>query len=283
MKMTLNRQQVNLVSNLLKKNWLIKNVQVKLNSNWRHIYAVLEEGEINEAKTHLCFDSKSLPLLREAAKRSCGYDLYLEDIEGNRLTVAAHSSQEKLANESPELGYILAKFPSHTQYCLPESCALRLPIALVQAHCVDAKIDSIVIVENLDVFDCWHQAIVPEILMRSLVIYRGKSLHVFLKGLPKIDKMIVFPDLDPAGLQIAFTVPNVTDILIPNELANLLLLEHVNSKNDFYSQSKQMKFLMGNDLLNWNFIKAFIHHNKVSIKQQHFLAHRIALSIYSKW
>ncbi len=95
--------------------------------------------------------------------------------------------------------------------------------------------------------------------------------------------MIAFTDFDPAGLQIANTLPGVRYWLVP-QLAltspeQLLSIKQINSSDDFDKQAKQAKYLQTVELNRWQTLASLILKQRLSIKQQHLLSHGLELAL----
>ena len=264
--------------------------KVKLTSNWRAIYRQLEVGSLNPSETHLCFITADFERLRQGVLALMGLDLIALDFNVDRLTMASHTHNEKLASIRPEDEYVLVKLLC----CLPNplpispSSALRMRVDEVFQWSVDLNISTIMVVENLDVFDAIAKANLPLSLQRILVVYRGSGQHspVALKTLLQhlADKLPVaaFCDFDPAGLQIALTLPGVTHLLLPSMESQALMSTrsdrlNVSAADDFDKQAAQRQFLEEVELGELTAYWIWMKNSRLSIKQQHLLTHDVEL------
>lgn len=271
--------------------------KVAFSQNWRSIHRTLEVGLPDESGKHLCFDRTQLALLRQMVKLEDGLDLLFDDLQGDRCEFAAKSHNEKLAAIKPEANYLLCKFPpawecsprlpASVSLRLPASASLRLPVELALELCRVHRIQYLVLVENLDAFDRWHEFNVPGLLKDALILYRGSGNHSpvgvkhFLSRLATGPTLVSFPDLDPAGLEIAHTQRGVSQILVPLDLPHLLTLSQVNAREDFFKQSRQARYLDEARMGQWLGLWHFIRRHQLSIKQQHMLAHRLEMTLLS--
>ncbi|MGL6122712.1 MAG: DUF7281 domain-containing protein [Shewanella sp.] len=281
----LGQQQLQLLQNAFIK----RSAKVKLTANWRGIYRELEVGELDESEKYLCFAPKDFDLLRQGVLALMGLDLRQLDFNVDRMAMSAISHNEKLANIRPEAEYVLLKFLGFTSSPLGISprISMRVPITEAQDYCAEIKVAAILVVENLDVFDDIHQARLPEDLTNLMVIYRGSGHHSpigvrhFLGSMTGKLPIIAFTDFDPAGLQIAHTLTGMTHCLVPQLAltapAELLAIRQINSTNDFDKQAQQVKYLHNTELKHWQTLALWLNQHRISIKQQHLLAHGLEL------
>ncbi|MFB2667479.1 Wadjet anti-phage system protein JetD domain-containing protein [Shewanella xiamenensis] len=281
----LGRQQLQLLEGV----YLNRSSRVKLSPNWRTIYRELEVGELDGAEKYLCFAPRDFELLRQGVLAKEGVDLQALDFNLDRITMSAQSQNEKLANIRPEAEYVLLKYLGFESPPLVMSAraSLRTPLDEAQQLCHELDVNTILVVENLDIFDAITQARLPAELSRIMVIYRGSGHHSpigvrqFLKAMAGKMPIIAFTDLDPAGLQIAHTLTGMTHCIVP-QLAlfapsELLAIPQINSADDFAKQAPQAKYLQSADLKNWQQLSLWLTQQRISIKQQHLLAHRLEL------
>ncbi|MCH1929471.1 hypothetical protein L9G16_04700 [Shewanella sp. A25] len=263
--------------------------KVKLTANWRAIYRELEVGELDPAEKHLCFAAKDFALLRDSVLVLTGLDLRSLNFDMDRLEMSAMTHDEKLANIRPDADHVLIKFLGFEQAPIAVSplSSVRLPTAEALSLCQLKQVAGILVVENMDTFDYIHQACLPATLINVMVIYRGSGNHSptavlhILKQLQDTLSIIAFTDLDPAGLQIAHTLPGVSHWLVPQLVLTspeqLLSIEQINSTSDFDKQVRQAKYIQTASLNNWHEIADVMLKGRMSIKQQHLLSHHLNL------
>ena len=279
----LTKVHANLIANVLRK----RIGKVPFSANWQKIFAELEVGDVDESSRALRFSAEQLHQLNQMSTVYFGSELLKDSFEGTRAEVAKHSRYEKLATISPDEQFVLLK-PQLFYANLPLECSLRIPLAKViqLLESQTTPITHLVIVENLDAFDCWHHFSVDESLNNVLVVYRGhnglaKGLSALLEQLPERITVVAFVDVDPAGIQIALTTPRVTQLLAPSIEALSSLVVTASSTEDYTAQYKQLKYIsqQSND---WQAMQQFIIEYQVSIKQQHLLAHKLGLITHSR-
>jgi len=254
-----------------------RKTQVTFSTLWQAIYKHFEIGCIDNKK--LIFSSQDRKCLRTSAIKEWGFDPRDGLPDGTRSEIAYYSTDDKLAAENPNDNYLLIKTAQGDLPCLgvkklPSGCSLR--ISLEQLDCSAVK--QIIIIENQDCYDLWHQFNLPKELKTVLTFYRGHDVqaraihHLIGKLLPET-RVIIFADYDPAGLKIACTTPKSTHLLIPQLTPELRAKSY---PDDYYKQHDQAAFLDNsmdkNELYGWQDIWLNINKNKFSIKQQHLLA-----------
>lgn len=281
----LGKQQLQLLEGV----YLNRSPRVKLSPNWRTIYRELEVGELDGAEKYLCFAPRDFELLRQGVLAKEGVDLQALDFNLDRIAMSAQSQNEKLASIRPEAEYVLLKYLGFgsSPIGISTRTSLRIPLDEAQKHCHELNVAAILVVENLDVFDVIHQAHLPDDFTNVMVIYRGSGHHSpigvrqFLQAMAGKMPIIAFTDLDPAGLQIAHTLTGMTHCIVP-QLAlfapnELLAISQINSADDFAKQAPQAKYLQSTNLKNWQQLSLWLIQQRISIKQQHLLAHRLEL------
>lgn len=266
----LGRNHKNLVHRLLRA----RQNEVKVNQAWLDIFYHFEVGRLNGNK--LYFSAADHQLLRELAQHTWGFDPLDGVPDGSRIEVARSSTDDKLATQRPGDHYILAKtaagpMPWAGLGQLPQGSSLRLHLDQLDR----TGLSSVVVIENLDCFDSWHRFQLPGEMANILTLYRGhdalaKGVRNLLMSLSSECRVIVFPDLDPAGLQIAHTTPNVSDLLLPKLTPDLV---HLGSPDDYFKQNGAIAYLEKANLKSWQCIWQELRTRRTSIKQQHMLAH----------
>lgn len=281
----LTRGQLRLIAGALKD----RPAKVLFNPKWQQIYRELEIGEPDASYKWLFLSTQDLAQLRQDVKKHLGLDLLFDDFNVDRMVMSAKSHNEKLATIRPEAEYVLMKYLGFgsSPIGISTRTSLRIPLDEAQKHCHELNVATILVVENLDVFDVIHQARLPQDLTNVMVIYRGSGHHSpigvrhFLQAMADKLPIIAFTDLDPAGLQIAHTLTGVTHWLVPQLAltapAELLAIAQINSTDDFDKQAKQAKYLQNAELKHWQKLAVWLNQHRISIKQQHLLHHRLEL------
>ena len=250
---------------------LLRNRQdrVALNATWRRLHAHFETGTVDGH--WLAFDRDARETLRRLAQAEWGFDPLQGVPDGSRAEVAAQAIDEKIARQRPDDGFVLVKgaLPAPLP-ALPAQASLRVPIG----HLADAAIEQILVVENLDSFDCLEQYPIPAELQDALVLYRGhgglaRGARHLLEGLAGRTRVTVFGDYDPAGLAIAATLPGANTVLVP--VLGEQLLRSGNPRH-FLLQHRASRYLDSSELGGWQELWEEMRRHGLSIKQQHMLA-----------
>jgi len=259
-----------------------RKTQVKFSTLWQAIYEHFEIGFIDNKK--LIFSLLDRETLRQSAIKEWGFDPRTGLPEGTRTGVAYYSTDDKLATENPNDNYLLIKTAQGDIPCigvkkLPSGCSLRISLEQLDF----STIREIIIIENQDCYDLWHQFNLPQALKATLTFYRGhdvqaKAIHHLIDQLLPETMITIFADYDPAGLKIACTTPKSSHVLIPTLSPELMAKSY---PDDYYKQHDQAAYLDNslkkNKLDGWQDIWLNIKQNHYSIKQQHMLAYNALL------
>ena len=257
--------------------------QVKFSTRWQAIYEYFEIGRIDNKS--LNFSLQERENLRQAAIKAWAFDPREGLPVGNRSEIAYYSNDDKLSNERPDDNYLLIKtaqgdLPSCLDVkTLPPGYSLRISLTVLDY----SAIKQIIIIENQDCYDLWHQFNLPQELKNVLTFYRGhdkqaKAIQHLIDKLLAGTRVIVFPDYDPSGLQIACTTKKSTHLLIPELIPELVAK---NNSDDFSAQFDEVTTYLNkelnkeqdkNELNGWQDVWLNIKKNHYSIKQQHMLA-----------
>jgi hypothetical protein len=202
-----------------------------LNQSWAYLHQEYNIGRIQGNKLEVTPEDKKV--LLAVVKYESGIDLgqvSVADFEAmNREDALLFALDEKIAGQAvkkdrlaikPLAGYTL-KINNHA-YLLPACGYLDMAltdISSIAHHCI-------LLVENYRCFDRMEKICLnlPEQYADPLVIFRGdktyseKTLRQFLAQ--RIQPVLVMADLDPQGLIIAQSFPNVIGLIAPR-LADL--------------------------------------------------------------
>ncbi|WP_434928159.1 DUF7281 domain-containing protein [Shewanella sp. HL-SH2] len=282
--------------------------RTKLTSNWQKIFDQFAIGEPDGAGKHLYFSGKDYDLLREMAQLDTGFDVQNVSFNQPRNTLAAQGKKEKYANIRPDANYVLVKLPPQCYPPFAAQYSLRMTVEQVEAVCLQFNLLHLIVVENLDSFDEFKhfqfEQSLGSVIQQAVIIYRGSGahspagckrlLHVIAQNevLQPIMQISAFTDLDPAGLQIAQLLQGCRYLIAPtlvNESAPLLPqqaqlfqqspLSSLNDPDDFDKQWRQQKYLDKVTLHNWRKLVDWLQQHRISIKQQHMLAHQLELTL----
>lgn len=208
----------------------------------------------------------------------------------DRLELMDYINDDKLADIKPSDKFLLAGAFSGRlvafghEILLPQGASLRLGIEGIDI----ASLKTVVVIENQDVFDSWHLANVPSALKDTLVLYRGHErkittgLKALLAKLPNEVEVLMFPDLDPKGLENCFTTPNVRGILAPSVADIQRHLSEYSQATKFVLQQDAVTYLQKQEYGAWQPLISHILDNKLAIMQQAIIACNLPLVRYSR-
>ncbi|MGO4893924.1 DUF7281 domain-containing protein [Flavobacterium sp. W21_SRS_FM6] len=237
---------------------------------------------------HFVFNPVSKETLRREIERSYPRLNLLAGLasDQDRVAIIAQSNNDKLADSKPNDKYVLAKCLAKFELdghrlMLPLGTSVRLLVERIDL----SQFSSIVVVENLDVFDKWHHVTMQD-NKHSLVVYRGhdqataKGLKYLLSQLPLDIEVIMFPDLDPKGLEISFTTPRINRVLAPKISDIHNVLRPYSQPEVFLQQHSAVAFLSQQHSPRWQELVTIVKTHKLAVMQQVFIALNIPLVCY---
>ena len=257
---------------------------VKLTDLWRFFNTEYGIGYVDKNK--LIISHTDYQHVRTLIKTETGLDVVEPLPSGSRIDIAKETGNEKLNAEAPGRHHLLLN--SRSGQLLING--LSIPLMMGASYRLDQRMldkypQSIIVVENLQVFDFFQKIMIPEFLNESLVVYRGhnissKAVIDFLQATPQQTNIIAFCDYDPKGFEIALTTTKVTHILVP-------ALEYVfngaqGTRNRFDKQHAAITYFSNKSLpksleLHW---KKLIE-EKLCVSQELILAQSKQLEIIS--
>lgn len=217
---------------------------------WKRIHEEWNIGCLVEGKKYF-IDDGGYRQLRRCVENTCGTDplLYNERaLKGDRIEAAGERGNEKHAKEAPNHNRIHVK--SFSGIIALESSMCKLPprtsldIRFDEIPCPD----SVIVCENLNVFNEWHKASLPPTLSDSLVCYRGNDVRAgnvsaWLKSIETRTHIIVFPDFDPSGIKLATDYPyHNHSLLVP--ILPRDLEPSIHDKKKYREQSRDMETVL---------------------------------------
>ncbi|MDP5147296.1 hypothetical protein ORI98_12710 [Shewanella sp. ULN5] len=270
--------------------------RTKFTLNWQNIFDLFAIGEPDGANKYLSFSGKDHDLLREMAQLDTGFDVQNVNFNQPRNTLATQGKKEKYANIRPDANYVLVHLPQDCYSPLAEQYSLRMTVEQAVTICADAQLQHLIVVENLDSFDDITQFSLDESLAsvfeQAMVVYRGSGAHSpagckrLLAEIARHEvlqtriKVGAFTDLDPAGIQIAHLLQGcgylIAPVLADDAIQSLLKF---NDADDFDKQWRQQRYLNKAELHQWHNLANCLQQYRISIKQQHMLAHKLPLTL----
>ncbi|MCL1057517.1 hypothetical protein L2729_05835 [Shewanella gelidimarina] len=152
----------------------------------------------------------------------------------------------------------------------------------------------IVLVENLTLMANLAQLILPEALKDALWVYRGDvkpsqqtgtAYQFFRRWQHNASyKLVCFSDLDPKGIEIAYT-SQAHYWLSPTDceaaLAIAVKLEGI--EQEWHNQNEARLYLHGQKLLPAQCLLAFslVNDQRITLKQEHMLSHHLPLQLFA--
>lgn len=282
---------------------------VRTNPNRTSIRAFSETGQSIMERYHcgrvqnnkLMFTVHDKFKLRSKLKSEFGFDpFFTKQLPDDRLEVARHHDNEKLAKLPPSHDHILINCPNGILQLNNQQITLQsdqLPNAGMM--CLSSGINhiehgAIVVVENLPIMQLCSSFMLPPLCQNALWIYRGdhksgakaSACYDLLKRLGKDKEVIVFSDMDPKGLEIALTIPYAKYWLGPesSEWTSCLKSKYA-SHSGYDIQIQAMKYLLG-QVDKGSLSKAtmdlilLMGSKRSSYRQEHMYVHNINISIF---
>ncbi|MCW3171819.1 DUF7281 domain-containing protein [Shewanella subflava] len=270
--------------------------RTKFSSNWQKVFNQFAIGEPDGAGKYLYFSGKDHDLLREMALLDTGFDVQNVNFNQPRKTLAAQGIKEKYANIRPDANYVLVQIPLQCSPPFTTQYSLRMTVEQAVTICADAQLQYLIVVENLDSFDdIGHFSFdtkLAAVFQQAMVVYRGSGPHSpagckrLLHTIAQNDalhsrlKVVAFTDLDPAGVQIAHLLQGCGYLIAP-DLVHLSIqaLLKLNDTDDFDKQWRQQQYLQHAELHQWRNLVNCLQQYRISLKQQHMLAHQLPLTL----
>lgn len=248
----------------------------------------------------LIFTAQDKTSLRRQIKQEFDLDPYTDQLPANRLEVAQHHHNEKLARNPVSHDHILLSCPNNI---------LRLNNQTIQLHtefipnagmmCLSSRItqighDAIVVVENLALMQLCSTFELPDICRTALWVYRGdhktgakiNACHELLNRFGADRGVIVFSDMDPKGLEIALTIPYADYWLGPEPSAwDSCFKSKQASRSGYDQQGVAMAYLLkecdkGYVAVPFSDLVSRMKKERSSYRQEHSFAHDVQLSLF---
>ncbi len=263
---------------------------LKLKPNKKLKLWLVQELAIPIMGNHAVFTLESKSALRTA----------LEELEPNwdvlsgvpkklsRIAVSSHLKKDKLSSLNPDQEYLLASASNGLIQTkqgllkLPRGFSARIPTNEIEVE----NYKCVIVVENLDVFDNCIDCLLQNGFSNALILYRGheksigKGLKNFMKENGQLGYTIYyFPDMDPAGIKIAYSTRGITGIIGIDISANLPHLSTLINSETYNEQYLETEFCRNIDTAQRELVE-WILENNVAITQQQLIAHNLPLKTY---
>lgn len=262
--------------------------KVKRTVVWQEIVSETGIGTRHGASYE--FTAEDIEDLRRHSLRKLNLDPFLDDLETGRLSQSEVTADEKLARGTVfGQSLILATTGEAT---LPlVSGALRLPAFAfmgVPAETIDiAGLAEchMVIIENGSLMTEPQRLNLPAPWNNAVLIYRGhgddaKALKSIVAAQPA-DRLALFYDFDPAGMDMALTVGRGA-LIIPETWGELTERSPLNKRDSFYEQNKQLiRAISLAKTPDLNSILAHMQREKLAVTQEALVSNHVKLTAVS--
>jgi len=256
---------------------------LKLNANSKYVKKLSEAYNLQPQGGSLTISKEEKAALKSRIEQEHGINNLLDTdaiVDLNRIEEAKRSQNEKSGASAPNKNVILVKgmLPLKSGiYNVPNNLSVRVHLDEIEL----SEIEQVLFVENLAAFDSAFKDIDFDI-ENVLVVYRGHGIDAravleLLKLAPKYQFAVTaWTDYDPSGINIAFSIPNLSAFLVPL-LENVplgkvnqpnLYLDQYRSLNKVEALAKQYELASIKDLLA----------RKLAITQEHQIAYKLPLA-----
>ncbi len=285
----MNKQQLNVIEKAIHSSEEL----FPLNKTWEQLNVEYNIGLTQGTKLKLTRADKNN--LVQLVKQKVGIDLEKHSIVDlkylHREEILSIAIDEKLTGQAVKKDRLAIKTLSGSalkinqeQYALP--CFSHLDIAIDNISSTNHK--CILIIENYRCFDALEKMCLnldgmykdPLVLLRGDNSYSEKTVRQLLKKLKL--SVIVMPDIDPKGISIAQSFPNIVGLVMPSLLELELLFEneaytnHELYTNQLAGSYNTLVTSVYPEVLNiWKIMKKY----QAGIVQEHWLKGNIKLSL----
>ncbi|MFT6925246.1 MAG: hypothetical protein ACJAZP_000826 [Psychromonas sp.] len=265
---------------------------VKLTALARTLHHQYGFGEIDRGSLHFSYDQR-ISLIREIQKQLKLDVLTDEYVPQSRRENALHRRNEKDNSHAVCRDFVLINSLDGLQlngqvYPANAFTSLGLYVKADEIKSIEHK--QIIFVENLEMMANLPALNLPAQLDNPLWLYRGdiqekqqtSTAYAFFKRFNNNQQQLIcFSDLDPAGIQIALTC-SAEYWLTPKDSSVVKFSQAKDAEQEFYKQNAAIQYLQHYKNLPDKCQMAFesMLHNRKTLKQEHMLAHQIALGLY---
>lgn len=223
-----------------------KTAKVKRSAVWHEI--VSETGIGVRQGANYAFTDEDKEGLRKHILRKLGLDPLFDELETDRLTQSEKATNEKLARGTVfGQSLILAATGQATlplitgEFSLPPFAFLGVPASAIDISGLAER--HLVIIENGSLMTEPQRLDLPSPWDNAVLIYRGhgddaKALKQIMATHPQ-DRLALFYDFDPAGMDMALTVGRGA-LIVPQMWSELTERCEPNKRDSFYEQAKQL-------------------------------------------
>lgn len=249
----------------------------------------------------LIFSAEDKRNLRQQVMEEMGLDPFTtEQLPAERLEMAKFHANEKLAAKPAGHDHLLLNSADGV-ICVNNEQIRLYPESLASAGllCLSSSIetiehDVIVVVENLPIMSLCHAWRLPCIDRQALWVYRGDhksgakadTCRDFVERFGAGKTVVIFSDMDPAGLKIALTVPHVDYWLGPEQAAwRACLRSKLANRRGFDLQADALAYLerLSDEQRLSGFLNellTYMQEERSSFRQEHMFSHDIKLGLF---
>ncbi len=248
----------------------------------------------------LIFTAEDKTALRRKIKQEFSLDPFdTNQLPANRLEVAKHHHNEKLAKNPVSHDHILLNCPNKILRLNHQTIQLQSEfIPNAGMMCLSSGItridhDAIVVVENLAIMQLCSAFKLPSLCQDALWVYRGDhktgaridACHDLLNRFGTDKDVIVFSDMDPKGLEIALTVHADYWLGPESSTWDNCFKSKQASRSGYDKQGMAMAFLLNKrdaGFLTELFseLVSRMKNERSSYRQEHCYAHDVRLSLF---
>ncbi|MBE0437913.1 MAG: hypothetical protein IBX56_19200 [Methylomicrobium sp.] len=255
-------------------------------------------GHLHNGK--LVFTAQDKLELRRRVAEETGFDPLRERLPDDRLTVAKHHANEKLAGKPVSEDYLLLNSPdgfvriNDKQIMLYPESITAAGLFCLNSGIATVEHDVLVVVENLAIMSLCASLELPPLARRALWVYRGDSktgsktnaCRAFVDRFGANKTVVVFSDMDPKGLEIALTMPHANYWLgpVPESWQTWLKKQEVGNHEGYDTQAMSMAYLKrlsGAGALSepMSALIECLQNERSSCRQEHMYSHKIELGL----
>ncbi len=274
------------------------------------LYEEFHFGKFDLTKQLLTFSLTDILALTKEVQSSHGVDIRNDPypVKEDRLTTAETSRNEKENSYAVSKDFVLIN--SLTDINVNQTCHKISPLTSLGMYIKAEEIKSvehsaIVIVENLTVMANLNAVNLASIetnsspknknidLSKALWLYRGdvkvqqttSTSYQFFRRFKGHIPLVCFSDLDPKGIEIAFTCD--ADYWLSIENTNEIAMELSGNEQEWYKQGASISFLQekiittpNQEIACWHKLFENLLTHRKTLKQEHILKHNVAVALF---
>ncbi|OEY67555.1 hypothetical protein [Marinobacter sp. X15-166B] len=233
------------------------------------------------------FTEDDIERLRQHCVRTLGLDPYVDGQQADRLSQVELTADEKLARGSVFGQSLLLATTGNATLPLASGDFKLPPFAFLGVTQDVIRTDeladrNLVVIENGSLMTQPHRITLPYPWNDAVLVYRGhgddaKLANALARAQPA-DRLALFFDFDPAGIEMALTFGRGS-IILPKTWQNLSESTTINKRVSFYEQHKQLlralRLAKSPELTS---ILGHVQQEKLAITQEALVVHQVELT-----